>query len=496
MAHKQLLLSFLVNILGEFVNGLTEENLKVGVWGGKIKLKNLQLNKSGLEKLNLPLTVKEGYLDTLEVKIPWTNLDKQAVQISISGVHLLVGPVNFSSLTVDKAAARCRDKRKDHLEIAERVIEFSAANHIDTDASITDDLAKNSSYKRKIMRKMVKNLEVSFCDVHIRYEDCTTLLDESFNFGMTVDLIVFKSSGETRHESIDSDDLLSQMSYKLVTISNLGLYWNVESSTTDLEPTSSSNHLSERKDWTYIIHPVNEIHAKITLNYSKNAVPQTSVSVDNLNVSLHLDKYQLHQAIVLQKYVMKANAKLYIVQHRPRQSALEKPIYWWKYVLMLLTNNANVFTKKIDVAMLCCKKRNRYIEIIVKSKTFDIKAGKLLEITAQEEAEVDIIEELLPLEALVVFRQLATKEALIRNQQSQKENQITKKKPSKRFSIFKKLKKSVSSIPPSSVETEVGVAGPNGRGEEDEVEKVEGSIVNNTTTAEDHSAEIEQVSEC
>ena len=72
MAHKQLLLSFLVNILGEFVNGLTEENLKVGVWGGKIKLKNIEINKSGLEKMNLPLTVIEGYLDSLEVKIPWT----------------------------------------------------------------------------------------------------------------------------------------------------------------------------------------------------------------------------------------------------------------------------------------------------------------------------------------------------------------------------------------------------------------------------------------
>ena len=492
MAHKQLLLSFLVNILGEFVQGLTEENLKVGVWGGKIKLTNLQINKAGLEKLNLPLTVKEGYLDTLEVKIPWTNLDKQAVQIKITGVHLLVSPVDFSLLTVDKAAARCRIKRKDHLEKAEQVIEFSAANHLDIEPSNTDDMTKNSSYKRKLMRKMVKNLEVSFHDVHLRYEDCTTLLNESFNFGMTVDSIVFKSSNEygdeaASNETKDHDGLLSQMSYKVVTITNLGIYWNVETSTADTESTLSSKSYN-RKEWAYIINPTNELHAKVALNYAKNAVPQTSVAIDHVNISLQLDKYQLHQAMIVQKYVIKSNAKLHLVQHRPRQSALEKPIYWWKYILILLTNNANVFTKKIDIAMLCCKKRSRYIEILIKGKTFDMKTGKLFDITPQEEAEVEIIQELLPLDALVIFRQIATKEALLHNQQIQKDKQLPKKRPSKRFSIFNGFKKSDSPPIPSSSTTE-GV----GEASCDTEESAEGSTTLNRGAA-DTNADIEQVS--
>jgi vacuolar protein sorting-associated protein 13A/C len=524
MAHKQLLLSFLVNILGEFVNGLTEENLKVGVWGGKIKLKNLEINRSGLEKMNLPLTVKEGYLDTLEIKIPWTNLDKQAVQITITGVHLLVGPVDFSLLTVDSAAARCREKQKEQLEKAERVIEFSAANYIDADPNNSGDL-KNSSYKRKIMRKMAKNLEVSFHNIHIRYEDGSTLSNESFNFGMTMDSFAFKSSNQQWNDASaevkNTDSILSQMSFKLVTIRNVGVYWNVETSTADSE-SSLSSKVSGCKDWRYIIQPVNQLEAKISLNYAKNVDPQTSVSIDDLDLSLQLDKYQLHQAVLVQKCVMKANAKLYIVRHRPRQSALEKPMYWWKYVIMLLTNNAKVFTKNIDTAMLCCKYRKRYIEILVKGKTIDAKTGKLFDLVGQEEAEIDIIEELLPIDALVIFRQIATKEAFICNQQNQKEKVVSaKKRPPKRFSFFKSFKNvspvastaagagasdtaanggadssmaSSSSSPVSSVTVVVGEE-PKGEGREEEKDEEGKKDDSACVIGDDHDADIERVSD-
>jgi vacuolar protein sorting-associated protein 13A/C len=349
MAHKQLLLSFLVNILGEFVSGLTEENLKVGVWGGKIKLKNLQINRTGLEKMNLPLSVQEGYCETLEVKIPWTNLDKQAVQITVTGVHLLVAPVDFSTLSTDSAAARCREKRKDQLDRAERVIEFAATNYMEPDTSSDEDM-KSTSYKRKILRKMAKNLEVSFHDVHFRYEDCTTLPNENFNFGVTMDSFVFKASAESGAdlpaENEATDSVHSLMSYKLVNICNLGLYWNVETSASDIAAVFSDQTYN-RTDWDFIICPSNQIQAAIALNYAKGADPQTTVTIDNLSASLQLEKFQLHQAIVVQKAVVRASLKLELVQHRPRQSAVDKPVYWWKYMIMLFTNNPNVFTKKV-----------------------------------------------------------------------------------------------------------------------------------------------------
>ena len=68
---KKLLLSALVNVLGDFVDGLTEENLAVGVWSGKIVLNQVQLNRKAVAKLNLPVAVEHGFIETLEVIIPW-----------------------------------------------------------------------------------------------------------------------------------------------------------------------------------------------------------------------------------------------------------------------------------------------------------------------------------------------------------------------------------------------------------------------------------------
>ena len=99
---KAMLLNVLVDVLGEFVEGLTADNLKLGVFSGKIVLKNLQLNKEGIEKLNLPLTVVKGYLDLLEIKIPWTSLQSQPVRVDINGVYLLVSPLDESKRNAEE----------------------------------------------------------------------------------------------------------------------------------------------------------------------------------------------------------------------------------------------------------------------------------------------------------------------------------------------------------------------------------------------------------
>ena len=59
---RQLLLNTLTSAFGDLVDGLTEENLKVGVWSGEILLENLRLNRKGIQKLNLPIDVQHGYV--------------------------------------------------------------------------------------------------------------------------------------------------------------------------------------------------------------------------------------------------------------------------------------------------------------------------------------------------------------------------------------------------------------------------------------------------
>ena len=123
---KALLLNALVDILGDFVEGLTAENLKVGVFSGKIVLKNLQLNREGIEKLNLPLTVVKGYLELLEIKIPWTHLESQPVRINIDGVYLLVSPLDKSKYNTIEEEQKFIKKKQNELVRAEKKVELAA----------------------------------------------------------------------------------------------------------------------------------------------------------------------------------------------------------------------------------------------------------------------------------------------------------------------------------------------------------------------------------
>lgn len=72
---KRLLLNVLLQVLGDFVEGLTEENLRIGVWSGEVVLRNLSLSRSLLQRLNSPLRLRHGRIRRLELTVPWASLE-------------------------------------------------------------------------------------------------------------------------------------------------------------------------------------------------------------------------------------------------------------------------------------------------------------------------------------------------------------------------------------------------------------------------------------
>ena len=73
---KEYVLGLLVKILGDFIDNITEDRLKVGVWSGKIVLENLVLKQECISKLNLPVSLVCSSIEHLEVIIPWLSLGK------------------------------------------------------------------------------------------------------------------------------------------------------------------------------------------------------------------------------------------------------------------------------------------------------------------------------------------------------------------------------------------------------------------------------------
>jgi vacuolar protein sorting-associated protein 13A/C len=60
---------YLEKYLGNYVQGLSKEALKVSVWQGNVELTNMHLKPEALNALKLPIKVKAGFLGSVKLKV-------------------------------------------------------------------------------------------------------------------------------------------------------------------------------------------------------------------------------------------------------------------------------------------------------------------------------------------------------------------------------------------------------------------------------------------
>lgn len=91
---EKLLAAILQRTIGQFVEGLDGKSLKLGIWSGKVVLRDFKLRPDALYTLGLPLSIKAGQVKELTLDIPWRRIGKEAVVVRLSGVTLVAGPLD------------------------------------------------------------------------------------------------------------------------------------------------------------------------------------------------------------------------------------------------------------------------------------------------------------------------------------------------------------------------------------------------------------------
>lgn len=107
---------------------------------------------------------------------------------------------------------------------------------------------------------------------------------------------------------------------------------------------------------------------------------------------------------------------------RPNQSPLENPRSWWKYAISCVTSRPN--SRHWEDIKRIGQCRRRYIELVVKknSKPSD-GLGHHAGLTAKESEELLVIEDLLPLEALLAMHLVALRQSFDSQQRGQSSKQ-------------------------------------------------------------------------
>jgi hypothetical protein len=425
---KKLLLDALVKVLGDFIE-LNEENLdlNLAVWNGKIALHDMKLKSLKILR-SYNISIQYGSIQNLEITIPWTALLNSPVQVVIDGVYLQVGPLNMADLDKKETKDRAMNLKLEKLLLADKFLGFD--HHFDGSNTTSDNSSEDSgsaSYVQQWTARIVDNIEIEIRNVHIRYEDSTTIPGTTFAAGLTLDSFGISTCDDNWKEifvSRNPKDTKSTIR-KLARLQRLGIYWSLK--TEPLAHKSYREWISEMKsriytsaeslrlanlnrsistggygdgksfDAPYILKPENKLLVKLTHNEGHNEphVPTYDISVECSKLEIAADKSQFQQ-------IIKTTDMLNAVE-RLRQPYSYRPIQrphnpatcraWWKYAYRLA---------------LC---RPVYVKLVKLSKQRNATTGwEENKCTPTQQLVMRSIEEKLPVTNLILFRHIALRE--------------------------------------------------------------------------------------
>ena len=216
---KALVLSKLQQVFGQYVDGITPENLRVQLVAGTLTQHNLRLKEEALSELNLPVTVRAGRLGKFVVRVPWRHLASQPVVVEIDTVELLAATNHSLAERPDPGLAeRIQAAIRQKLDRVQNA-EITRQGRAEMDGS------GDEKYLDRLGRRVLENLRVRVSGVHLRFEDPHS--SPCVAVGLTLkELSVVSTDASWGAEGswVELED--AEERRKLIRMSELEVYWH------------------------------------------------------------------------------------------------------------------------------------------------------------------------------------------------------------------------------------------------------------------------------
>ncbi|CAL8090191.1 unnamed protein product [Orchesella dallaii] len=337
MVFESIVVDLLNRLLGDYFENLDTSQLKLGIWGGDVVLRDLLLRNSALDDMNVPFKIVVGKLGSLKMKIPWKNLYSAPVELTLTDLLLLVAPsysVKYDAAAEEKAAQFAKKKE---IERIDDIRKKEQAKKLGDNKEQVDD-----TFTEKLITQIIKNVQIKIESIHFRYEDDVTKPNSPFGFGITLKCLELVTTDDEWNPAVITDT--AQTFNKLATLEGLSVYWN---SKTELIQSnrSSSEMLSLLRDYvlsntvevTHVLGPINS-KAQLTLTPSPDrgdkpfSKPKFEIDVVMEELALGMTNLQFQDIIELAESIdFMFRAQLYrkyrpaIKEHAGHYKA------WWKY---------------------------------------------------------------------------------------------------------------------------------------------------------------------
>ncbi|KAL2128479.1 hypothetical protein VTI74DRAFT_9122 [Chaetomium olivicolor] len=427
-----LVAGLLNRFLGMYVKNFDPAQLKVGIWSGDVKLRNLELRREALDQLKLPINVVEGHLGELTLVIPWSNLRGAPVKVFIEDVFLLASPKEEAEYNEEEESRRKQRIKMEKLDSAELLKERSQ------EGLSQEEQKRTQSFTESLVTKIVDNLQVTIKNIHVRYEDAISAPGHPFALGITLEeFSAVSTDGEWTPTFIQDS---TKTTHKLATLESLAVYWNTdtklmgpgrEAHTPGVEVTPHDEMLQNFKsmivrsdnnlsgDHQFILKPVSG-QAKIELD--KTGSPQVPKFKANLlfdEIGLVLDDQQYRDALMM------VDLFHYFIRHQEYKkyqpkgvTPKEDPRAWLKFAGNAVLSKIHERNRRWSWDYFRERRddRRRYIELFKKRK-------QNLQLTPEENDDLNKLEWKLTYEDLRFWRSLA------RNQLKRENAEALKNRP-------------------------------------------------------------------
>nr|GEV02157.1 vacuolar protein sorting-associated protein 62 [Tanacetum cinerariifolium] len=409
-------LHLLRRYLGEYVHGLSSEALRISVWKGDVVLKDLKLKAEALNSLQLPVTVKAGFVGTITLKVPWKGLGKEPVIVLIDRVFILAHPASDGTSLSPEEREKIFEAKIQQIEEAE-----SATLDAISKSKLGNSPAGNS-WLGSLIGTIIGNLKISIGNVHIRYEDSVSNPGHPFAVGITLAKLAAFTVDEQGKETFDTSGALDKLR-KSLQLERLAMYhdsnrppWNMDKKWEDLspkdwvevfedginEPAKGLEISSWARDRNYLVSPINGVlnyHRLGNLERTDSEMPFEEAHLILGDVSLTLTEAQYHDWIRLLEVISRYKVYVEVSHLRPGVSVTKDPKLWWNYAAQ-----ASLQQKKMCYRLSWAqiqhfsRLRRRYIQLY---------AGSLQGLSDSSESEIRSIERDLDPKVILLWRFLA-----------------------------------------------------------------------------------------
>uniref|UniRef100_A0ACD5YZI2 Uncharacterized protein n=1 Tax=Avena sativa TaxID=4498 RepID=A0ACD5YZI2_AVESA len=399
--------------LGEYVEGLSVEALRISVWKGDVVLKDLKLKAEALNSLRLPVTVKAGFVGTITLKVPWKSLGKEPVIVLIDRLFVLAHPAPDGQTLKEEDREKLFEAKLQQIEAAE-----AATLEATSRSSKGGPIPGGNSWLYNLISTIIGNLKVTISNVHIRYEDSISNSGHPFASGFTLSKLAAVTVDEDGNETFDAGVALDKLR-KSVELHMLAIYhdsdsspWKLAKKWEDLNPAEWSevfqvgiDDRSGNSIWAmnrrYLVSPINGTLKYNRLGQQERGDPNNPLEKASLvlsDVSLTVTEAQYYDCIKLLETFSRFRTRVDVSHLRPVVPVKEDSRAWWRYAML-----AGLRQKKLcywfswERTRHLCQLRRRYVQLY---------ATLLQQAPSVDISEIRQIEKILDSKVIILWRLL------------------------------------------------------------------------------------------